>query len=50
VNTFRFLFNQYLAAPIDLLPDRTFYWEKPTKRGVAPPGSRIVEVNAPPQS
>ena len=49
VNTFRFLFKEYFAAPIALLPDRVFYWEKPSTSGVATPGSRIVDVNAPPQ-
>jgi hypothetical protein len=49
VNTFRFLFREYFAAPIALLPDRVFYWDKPTMSGVATPGSRIVDVNAFPQ-
>jgi hypothetical protein len=47
VNTFRFLFKEYFSAPIALLPDRVFYWEKPTTSGAASPGSHIVDVNAP---
>jgi hypothetical protein len=44
VNTFRFLFKQYFGAPIDLLPDRAFFWEEPEPTGTAAAGSRIVEV------
>jgi hypothetical protein len=50
VNTFRFLFKEYFGAPIELLPDRTFYWENPTTSGAADTGSRILELNAPPQA
>ena len=38
VNTFRFLFKEYFAAPIELLPDRVFYWEKPNTSGAATAG------------
>lgn len=44
VNTFRFLFKEYFGAPIELLPNRSFYWENPKSNGTAAPGSRIVEV------
>ena len=27
VNTFRFLFREYLQTPIDMLPERVFWWE-----------------------
>ena len=50
VNTFRFLFKEYFGAPFGLLPDRSFYWEKPTPAGVATPGSKIVELPEPPQT
>ena len=36
--------------PFGLLPDRSFYWEKPTPAGVATPGSKIVELPEPPQT
>jgi hypothetical protein len=48
VNTFRFLFKEYFAAPIELLPNRVFYWENPNTSGAAAPGTRIVEVDARP--
>ena len=38
VNTFRFLFKEYFNAPIELLPDRVFYWETPQPTGAAKPG------------
>jgi hypothetical protein len=44
VNTFRFLFKEYFGAPIDLLPDRAFFWENPEPTGAAATGTRIVEV------
>jgi hypothetical protein len=44
VNTFRFLFKEYFGAPIELLPDRAFYWETPEPTGAADAGSRIIEV------
>ena len=44
VNTFRFLFKEYFGAPIDLLPDRVFFWEKPEPTGAAAVGTRIIEV------
>lgn len=47
VNTFRFLFKEYFAAPIALLPDHVFYWGNPNSSGAATPGSRIVDVTAP---
>jgi hypothetical protein len=50
VNTFRFLFKEYFAAPIALLPDRVFYWDNPTPNGVATPGTHIVEVHVDPQN
>ena len=46
VNTFRFVFKEYFDAPIELLPNRTFYWESPSPYGIANPGSRIVDVTA----
>jgi hypothetical protein len=45
VNTFRFLFKEYFGAPIDLLPDRVFFWEKPEPTGAAAAGTRIIEVS-----
>jgi hypothetical protein len=44
VNTFRFLFKEYFGAPIDLLPDRVFFWENPEPTGAAATGTRIIEV------
>ena len=44
MNTFRFLFKEYFAAPIELLPNRVFYWETPLPTGAAAVGSRIIEV------
>ena len=44
VNTFRFLFKEYFGAPIELLPNRVFYWETPESIGSAATGSRIIEV------
>ncbi len=44
INTFRFLFKEYFGAPIDLLPDRVFFWETPEPTGAAAPGTRIIEV------
>jgi hypothetical protein len=46
VNTFRFVFREYFGAPIDLLPSRMHYWERPTKDGVASPGSQILEITS----
>ncbi len=44
VNAFRFLFKEYFGAPIELLPDRAFFWEKPEPTGAAATGTRIIEV------
>jgi hypothetical protein len=44
INTFRFLFKEYFGAPIELLPDRVFFWETPEPTGAAAAGSRIIEV------
>jgi hypothetical protein len=44
VNTFRYLLKEYFAAPLEMLPARTFYWENAKPNGVPMPGSRIVEV------
>jgi hypothetical protein len=44
INTFRFLFKEYFGAPIDLLPDRVFFWETPEPTGAAATGTRIIEV------
>jgi hypothetical protein len=44
VNTFRFLFKEYFGAPIEMLPNRSFFWEKPEPNGTAEAGSRIIEV------
>lgn len=44
INTFRFLFKEYFGAPIDLLPDRIFFWETPEPTGAAEVGTRIIEV------
>jgi hypothetical protein len=44
INTFRFLFKEYFGAPIDLLPDRVFFWEMPESTGSAAAGTRIIEV------
>jgi hypothetical protein len=44
VNTFRFLFKEYFGAPIDLLPDRVFFWEKPEPTGAAAKRTRIIDV------
>jgi hypothetical protein len=44
VNTFRFLFKEYLNAPLELLPNRVFYWEQAESHGLPVPGSAIVEV------
>jgi hypothetical protein len=44
VNTFRFVFKEFFGAPIDLLPDRMHYWERPTRDGVASSGSRILDI------
>jgi hypothetical protein len=44
VNTFRFLFEEYFGAPIDLLPNRVFYWEAAEPTGAAAAGSRIIDV------
>jgi len=46
VNTFRFLFKEYFGAPIELLPDRIFYWETSQTTGVAPAGTRIIDVTS----
>ncbi len=44
VNTFRFLFKEYFGAPVELLPERVFFWESPARTGIADAGSRIIEV------
>jgi hypothetical protein len=44
INTFRFLFKEYFGAPIELLPDRVFFWETPEPTGAAATGTRIIEV------
>jgi hypothetical protein len=44
INTFRFLFKEYFGAPLELLPNRVFYWEKPESTGSAGAGSRIIDV------
>ena len=44
INTFRFLFKEYFGAPIDLLPDRVFFWANPEPTGAAVSGTRIIEV------
>jgi len=33
VNTFRIIFREYFNADIELLPDRTFYWDHPNEIG-----------------
>jgi len=33
VNTFRFVFREYFNANIELLPDRTYYWERADRLG-----------------
>lgn len=44
VNTFRFVFNEYFAAPLELLPNHVFYWEHAEPNGTASTGTKIVEV------
>lgn len=44
VNTFRFLLKEYFGAPLELLPNRVFYWETPLPTGAPAAGTRIVEV------
>lgn len=44
VNTFRFLLREYFGAPLELLPGKVFYWEKPNLHGTPIEGSRILDV------
>jgi hypothetical protein len=44
VNSFRFIFKEYFGAPIELLPERTFYWENEKASGAAVEGTHMVEV------
>ena len=47
VNTFRYIFRSYFDAEFDLLPDRTYYWEKADALGR--PGrsnTRYVDVTS----
>ncbi len=44
VNTFRLLFSHYFDAEIELLPDRTFYWERDAAQLGTPGNGRFVDV------
>lgn len=44
VNTFRFLLKEYFGAPIELLPNRVFFWQEAEATGIAMPGTQIVDV------
>jgi hypothetical protein len=46
VNAFRFIFKEYFGAPIELLPERTFYWQKAELNGSASPDTEIIEVGS----
>jgi hypothetical protein len=46
VNAFRFIFKEYFGAPIELLPERTFYWQKAELNGSASPDTDIIEVRS----
>ena len=47
VNTFRFIFREYLGAELDLLPDLSYYWEQADKLGrPAPKNERYVDVSS----
>jgi len=45
VNTFRFLLHAYFGAPLEMLPDRAYYWEDPVPVGLPRPGSRMLDVS-----
>ena len=38
VNTFRLIFREYFAADVELLDDRTFYWEQESPQQPGTPG------------
>jgi hypothetical protein len=44
VNTFRLIFKEYFSAHIDLLEDRTFYWENETWQPRAPGPGPFIDV------
>ncbi len=47
VNTFRLIFREYFGADIDLLPDRTYYWEQANQAGLpASENIRFIEVTS----
>ena len=44
VNTFRLIFREYFAADIELLDDRTFYWEHESRQPGTPGVGRFIDV------
>ncbi len=47
VNTFRLIFREYFGAALELLPDRTYYWDQASQVGLpASENKRYVDVTS----